>query len=251
MNLMELSVRGIRILTTMPNAYELIQKLKNDNDSKSKKKLAKLKKNAKFAQKEIDRNFPVLHSQFLVALWAYLEGAIRYFIGEWIKNDPDAYKIPEIQKIKIELAKFIHLGPDDRALYIYDVYEREIVQGLPYGVKRFEKLLQPLGLSGPLREGIIEDFHEMAQIRNAIVHRGGFADIQLIQKCPNLNYKNNQEIVVKKEDFERYFHSVHIYIILLMERVAKKYNPNIEPFDFDKLEVSLVKKGKKPLNGKQ
>jgi len=223
-SLLNLSTRGIGLLRGIPKTIDVLAKIKNEsNTSEHQARMERAKKESELAQKEIENGFPLLHSQAAVTIWTFLEAAIRGNLCAWIKNLTDDHDIIELKKIKVNIYAYNQLSEYDRVLYLYDLYEKEVAVGELYGTKRFEKLLNPFGLSGPLTQKIKQDIFELAQIRNVIVHRGGIADYQLVQKLSNSKFKPGQTIKLSNEDIHRYFDSVHEYVVLLICRTGTKF----------------------------
>lgn len=162
-----------------------------------------------------------MHSQAIILLWAFLEGTIKTFVCEWIKNMPESYSVPEIRRIKVEIGQYESIRPEDRAAYIYELYERDSALG--DGVSRFEKILSPLGISGPITDKIRKELHTLAQIRNVIMHRGGTIDRKLLDQCPYLKQNVGEEIAIRPSDSNSYVKSVEEYVILLICRIGLRF----------------------------
>lgn len=252
--LMRLSVQGINMVSASHKAAEVLYKhkaimseisddAKNLSDEEHLERLNRSKEMSDLAKSEIEKDFPLLHSQGIVTVWAFLEGAVRSFVCAWIKNNKNIYDINEFKKIKINVSEYEKLNVDEKAYYIFDVYERDVVQGFPYGVKRFEKLLAPIGFSGPLNRSIVRNLYEMAQIRNCIVHRAGFVDYTLKQKCPYLSMEVGDVIKISSNQYFEYMESVDDYLALLICRVAKWEGVDMDDTEKRILEipVSLLK----------
>ena len=90
--LMYLSTKGISILRAIPKLVDVLAKAKGEHGSKTHTaRLEEAKKEAELAQREVDQGFPLLHNQAVILTWAFLEGTIKTFICEWIKNVPDVW----------------------------------------------------------------------------------------------------------------------------------------------------------------
>ena len=77
---------------------------------------------------------------------------------------------------------------------------------------------KPFGLSGPVDDNVRRDLFELNQIRNAWVHRSGFADRRLVESCPWLNLKVGDAIRIDHKTTERYYNSVMAYALELIVR---------------------------------
>jgi hypothetical protein len=223
-SLLNLSTKGIGLLRGIPKTIEILGKLSEEvGTSKHQTRMERVRQESELAQKEIENGFPLLHNQAAVTIWTFLEAAIRGNLCAWIRNLNDEHEIDEIKKIKVNIYTYNKLSEYDRSYFLYDLYEKEMGAGELYGTNRFEKLLNPFGLAGPLTPKIKHDIFELAQIRNVIVHRGGIADYQLVQKFSNSKFKPGETIKLSSEDIHRYFNSVQEYIVLLICRTGTKF----------------------------
>jgi len=203
------------------------QTLDEENKQKDKesnqKKLVHAKRTAELAENEIKTGFPLLHALAVVNLWTFLEALIHSFMCSWIKNIPNSLLIDPIPKLKIKIGDYERLNKAERISYIAELLDKELGAGLRHGVNRFEVLLEPLGLSGSIPDWVRRDIYELAQVRNAIVHRIGVTDRQLKNECPWLKLKLGDEIVVTHKMFTNYMEAAHSYVTELIYRVGEKY----------------------------
>lgn len=222
-DLLRLSQTGISLLRGIPKTIEVLAKYSDEVDPSNEERLEVAKREAKLAQKEIDEGFPLLHNQALITAWTLLESTVKSYVINWIRYNPDAIKIDSIGKIKIELGDYLQLNEDDRPQYIFEIFEREIGRAEPMGFKRFEKILAPFGMSGPVSEQISQDLYTTANLRNALVHRSAVVDYQLLRKCPYLEMKVGDQIKVSPKQLRTLSNSMHSYVILLICRSGELF----------------------------
>ncbi len=232
--LLSLSIRGISILRAVPKMVDAVAKAEGVQDRPkhtADKKMAK--EMANLACSEVEGNFPLLHAHNLVAIWSLLEALIRTFVAEWIANYPEAMTMPAVSKIKITLGDYHCIPEEEKSLHIAELIERGLDAKLKKGVNRFESMLEPFGLSGEVDKETKKAIFELGQIRNALVHRGGYADRTLVNSCPWLHFKLGEKIKVSRDIYSRCSHAVHNYTVQLIARVGEKFGVDMSEFRYD------------------
>jgi hypothetical protein len=224
-----LSIRGISGLRGFPKLAEAIANLdKTQNAEDAKKRIAEAHRTADLAKREMDTGFPVLHSQAVVNLWSLLEALIQDFLCEWILNTPDALFVEEIKKLKVKIGEYEQLERRDRISYLIELLERDLVVGMKNGVHRFEAILAPFKLAGPIKASIRRDLLELGQVRNVIVHRAGIVDHKFVTACPWMKMKVGDSLQVTHKMFGRYFGAVHAYATLLIYRLGEYHGVDMK-----------------------
>lgn len=221
---LHLSVRGIAQLS---KSAPLIEALENYDRFKggevdpveSKRRIALARAEAEFAQRELDRGFPILHSHATVALWGLLEATIEDVALEFLESDASSLAHPSLASIRIPLTEFEQLERSDRVRFLLAEYTRNSKADLKLGVTRFETLLDLVRLSGGVEEGLRRDLFEHHQVRNAIVHRAGVADRRLVVHCPWLDIKVGTAIVVSHRQYVHYRNAAEAYLVELVMRM--------------------------------
>ncbi len=198
--------------------------LKDDEGSSNRlssvTQLDENKNEALLMQFELNHGFPVLHGFAVVALWSWLEHFVKGFLALWILYRKDALNVPVVQKLKVRLGEYLQLEGEEQSRYLLDLLESELGSPRKRGVTRFESLLEPFGLSGPLPDGCAEALFELQQVRNAIVHNNGCADRKLITACPWLGFRLEQVINVSNEMLDRYSDALGTYTRALVYRAG-------------------------------
>lgn len=224
--ILHLSTRGISVLRAMPQVVEAIAQAKPHESSDGEDPQARLeraKKEADLAQREVDRGFPLLHSQAVISLWGSLEDVVRTFLAKWLRNEPSAKQVDALRKLKICLGEYESMDEEDRCFYIVDRLQDEIASPLRRGVSRFESLLEPFGLSGSVDKDVQRNLYELYHVRNVLVHRSGLADRKLVEACPWLDVAVGDEVTVSHEAYAKYHASAAQYVLDLIVRVAGRF----------------------------
>jgi len=219
--LLNLSMKGISMLRGVPKIVQVLAKVEQDFGEEAHGRLESAKKEAELAHREINDGFPLLHAQTTIMLWSALEAAIRLFIVRWLQNYKQAMEVEAIQKLRVRIGEYERLEGEERFFYIIDRLEQELSAPLKTGITRFELLLEPFGLSGPVDEDVSRNLFELNQIRNILVHRSGFADRRLVDSCPWMKLRVGEQVKVNHEMTARYFHSVMKYALDLIVRIGE------------------------------
>jgi hypothetical protein len=228
-NLLHLCRDSITINTQLPNVIDVLAKVQGESEEFTKSKANAIKK-SDLAKSEIENGFPFLYNQASLMLYSHLEGAIKRFVTEFFKINGAIETINELSKIKITISEFLKLDETERLEYLFQQYEKTVTIGLQYGVTRFETLLKPIGFAGKVDLGIQKVIFELSQVRNNIIHRGGFADKHLINSCPWLKYKIGDAVKITQAQYEKYHAVVFEYVILIIIRLGEKRGQDMSEF---------------------
>jgi hypothetical protein len=232
--ILHLSMSGIAMLRGRHQALKVLAEI-DGRVQDSEKKLEQAAKEKDLAQREVENDFPLLHEQATVALWSSLEAMVRTFAARWLQNDPTAWQADAVRKLKVRLGEYEALSQQDRCLWIVDLIDQEAGGALRNGVNRFETLLQPFQLDGPLTAEIQKTLFELSQIRHVIVHRRAEADRRLLETCPWLSLKAGERLKVTHDMWHRYNGAVAEYVLEVIQRVRVKLGVGrYEPEDKEK-----------------
>ena len=221
--LLHLSTSGIAHLRSLPELVEVMLKSTSDERRSTIDELEKARKEASLAQIELDEGFPILHSQAVVTLWTLMEAAVRSFAAVWLENEPAALDCEPVQKLRVRFSDYLRLQDSERFEYMAELLETEVAAGRRNGVERFEAVLDALGFSGAVPDVTKRNVYELGQVRNAIVHRGGVADRQLVRACPWLTFEVGEAFRITPQMFLRYALAASKYITLLIGRVQEHF----------------------------
>ncbi len=204
-----MSKRGISMLRARHKAIDVLgQTASKVSEKDFERNLNEAKYEKEFAQIEVDNDFPLLHEQATVALWASLEALVRSFVAAWIDNNHEAMSAQEIQNIKVKIGEYESLSKDEKSLWIVDQLDRSVSGALKYGINRFESLLKPFGLDGEFDSDHTKTLFELSQIRNLIVHRSGICDSKALSACPWIDEKIGERVKIPYARWSEYNNSV-------------------------------------------
>jgi hypothetical protein len=218
-NLLKLSRGGIALQKGLPDFLKML-KPRNEQEQKL---LEAAQEHAKLASTEIENDFPLLHGQSVVSLWGALESFMRSLVAQWIENVPGVLSEKPFAGLKVDLGEYLSMDPRDQSRHVVDLFEQKSGSSRSLGVKRFEALMEAIGLSGSVEEDVSKTLFELQQVRNVIVHRRGIADRRLCELCPWLGLKVGDPIRVRGTDVDRYGGAVHKYVLEVAQRIRVKF----------------------------
>ena len=175
---------------------------------------------AGFAQKELDRGFPILHAHSIVSLWGVLEAFVEDLVIAYLNARPSLLDSPNLSNIKIALAEYEQLEKVERLRYLLAEFARTSKADLKQGVSRFEILLDVVGLSGAVEDDVKHSIFELGQVRNVIVHRGGIADRRVATSCPWLHLAIGETVIITHSMYTRHRKAIDQYLAKLVERIV-------------------------------
>lgn len=227
-HVVRLSLIGISRLQGFPELMKVLAEVDEKHRTPEHEKvIVTAQRDADLAEREIATGFPILFANALVALWSLLEETIRATVAAWLKNDPTVWQVDVIAKLRVRLGEYERLSKEERYYYVAELMESETSAGLRNGVARFEAMLKPLSLDGPVPDELRKDMFELGQVRNVIVHRGGRIDRQLTNSCPWLNFEVGNELSIKKEQFDQYLKAVQNYVLLIVCRIGEHFGKDL------------------------
>jgi hypothetical protein len=237
---LHLTIHGISMLPKMP---DLVQALADADEAQEKRlesraglvqneaaiarrkelesRTERVRKEAAIAHREVESDFPIVHSQHVVALWSSLEATLHRFVAQWLMNRPKTLLEEPWSDLKVRIGDYETSDREQKAEYVIDALERTLGLGLKQGVNRFESVVAALGLKGSVEDGVKNAIFELQQVRNAIVHRRGLADHRLCTRCPSLRLKPGQQVLVSHEMARKYSEAVDGYAAELVYRCGE------------------------------
>jgi hypothetical protein len=233
MRIVSVSERGIGVFRGMPGVIKVIAKVKDTEDTPATAKLIEsAEKEARLAQQELDKDFPVLHGLAVVALWSWLENFVKGFVVLWLVHRKDAYSATALQKLRVKLGEYLQLSKTEQAHYVVELMEQDLASPLRRGVTRFDSLFEPFALvTTPLPNECAKALFELQQVRNAIAHKNGNADRHLKSACPWLKVKINQPVPVSSKMLQSYSAACMQYLLVRLYDVGDRYAVNLRPQD--------------------
>lgn len=226
-----ISERGIGVLRGMPKVVDAIAMATDQVGSdKHAKDAEHAKESAELAVREVNSDFPVLHALAVVALWSWLENFVKGYVSLWFLHRPDSASVATVQKLKVELGKYIHLSKEEQADYLVELLEAGTPPDLKRrGAERFEWLLEQFSLSAIPGADQRKQLMELQQIRHVVAHRNGIVDRKLLSACPWVLATPGQPIQVTGEMIGRYFQVTTEYALGIFFRVGDVYGVNLRP----------------------
>jgi hypothetical protein len=188
--------------------------------------LSKLDNLHQLAKAEKESGYPHLSAQFIISLFSYLDNGVKNMIISMFKHYPEIFEIKELASIEMTINEFRNKTNDEFIYLVYKKYEEKVAKSTMYGVTRFEKLLEPIGFGGDVDKEIVNKIFELARLRNALVHNGGRADIVLVTQCPQLNLNLGNQIIITKEQINKYIFAVSDYLAVLIKRIRSYIEKN-------------------------
>ena len=216
---LHMSRGGISMLRGIPKALTALAAAQEIDDAKHQKRLERAHRERELAQREVDHDFPMLHEQATVAMWSSLEAMVRSFVARWLQHTPSAWQVEAVGKLRVKLSDYESLDGLDKALWVVDLLDQEVNGPLRNGVNRFEALLKPFGLDGPVDSEVQKTLFELSQVRHVLVHRTGAADRKFIEACPWLNLNRGDQLKVSREMVYEYGAALGQYTFELIQRV--------------------------------
>jgi hypothetical protein len=159
----------------------------------------------------------------------WLEHFAKGFVGLWLLHHHGALVVPAVQRLKIKIGDYMQLQKQEQSAYLVEALEQELSSSLKRGANRFESLLEPFSLSGPLADECSKALFELQQVRNAIAHRNGRADRRLRAECPWLKLKLNQPVNVTHTMLRTYSSAGVEYLLAILYRVGDIYGHDLRP----------------------
>ena len=177
----------------------------------------------KQAVEHVEALFIELRARTVVALWGDLEDFILTLLAKWLENEPDAMKLEEVRKLKVELGLYEDLEISEKYSYLIELLEEKLKSKYKKGISRFEHLLAPFNLAGKVDERMRRNIFELQHVRNVLVHRRGITDRRLIEACPWLDLEIGQPLVIDHRTFMNYYSSVMDYSLTFNNRILKHF----------------------------
>ena len=235
-HMVEICEHGISDLQSLPARIKLLSdiedyqvKYKTGKQTKTvcDEQIVNAERAAQLAASELEKDFPVLHSFAVVALWGLLEHFAKGLVALWIRHRRDAMACQQMQRIRVKIGDFLQMPKADQGDFLVEMLEQEVSGPLRRGANRFQSLLEPFGLAVPLSESCTKNLFEFQQIRNAIAHRNGRADRRLRADCPWLKLKLNQQVLISREMLSRYQNASVEFLVVTLHHVGDMYGADL------------------------
>jgi hypothetical protein len=178
------------------------------------------------AQEIVDGDLHQLHTSGIVFLWASLEVAVEDTATLILIRDPTTLTILAASGVRLPANLSNPLTEID-ARRIFARFER-----LSSGSRRVSEaychLLETLGLSLAIDQGIHDKLTELNYIRNCILHRGGIVDDRVTKEAPNLGVVAGASLRIGQSDYLSYYDAVGKFALALINAAIKSRHVRIK-----------------------
>jgi hypothetical protein len=224
MQVLDLSSRGINMITSVPTMVMAIAKAEGTTTTiEHKSQLTNAESIAKLAVFERDNDFPILHGQFVVSLWGSLETLVLDVVADWIVNEPKILNTTAWHNLKVRVSEYETLDAEQKAIYLASSMDQMLSGPLKGGVNRFESLMETVGLKGSVSGELSKTLWELQQVRNVIAHKRGIADKKFCGACPWLAPNPGDIVSVGRSMCNKYFAAVIGYSTELIARTGEYF----------------------------
>jgi len=223
--LTQLAIESLIRFPRLMDMLEAVEQLGNMSNEKPKtSSLAYFKDKGEIFKTETEDNFPFFHASSTVSIWGAMEAYIKDIIAICIQEDPSFLETDTIQRVKIPFSIFSKMSRVEQNYHLVTEVERKIQSNLKSGISRFESLLGEFCLDGEVDDTSRRTFIELSNVRNVLVHRGGFADNKLVDNCPWLPINVGDLVKIDAKTQFRYHNEVGIYAADVQARVLDHFN---------------------------
>jgi hypothetical protein len=219
--ILSISIQGIAMVQDFPAFLEIVatkDPRANSDVSPDQMSMAEIHARAEFAKNEVIKEHPTLHAHALIADWGAMEAFVEDLCVALIVDKPEFLKNEVFSKVKVPLSEFELLDKEERFRFLIGQVEQQTA-ARRHGVDRFEALLAPFGLSGPVEEDVKKSLRACHHIRNVLVHRAGIADRRIVEGCPWLGLKLGDRVTVTRADHIQFHNHLWDYAKTVVTRL--------------------------------
>jgi hypothetical protein len=226
---LELCMRGIGMITSMPQSLTALTRLQELADESDKGpeitecEVDLAKSLSALAQREISSDFAILRARSLVFVWNGLESLVKDILRDWIVNKSEILAREPWASQKVRIGEYEPLDVEQRAAYVVELIDQSIGGPMKQGISRFENLLAMVCLGGSVGDELRKSLFELQQIRNVLVHRSGIVDRKLCDSCPWLQLKIGDPLVIGRKQHYKYANAVGEYVLELVFRTGEAF----------------------------
>jgi hypothetical protein len=177
-----------------------VVKLTPNSDDAFARMLEYTKSDAAFAAEEIKNGFNTIFSHHAVALWAGIETALEQTLINLIRKVPNAHDLILTDCPALNEEKFKTKTANDAEKAIL-LWSREIKA---HSFERSIHMLRALSFDVQVPEHHRHALIELSEVRNVLVHRGGFVDARFLAKCRWLDLKVGAQFKIDADRMDRY-----------------------------------------------
>lgn len=115
----------------------------------------------------------------------------------------------------------------ERMEYLIGQFERDVGAPLKAGIGRLECLLDAVGVTPAIEEGIRRTLNEMSAVRNVVVHCVGRIDKRFIKQCPWFGADEGESIVITRLTYQDYRRAVGAFAAAVIDKAYGPGLPNV------------------------
>ncbi|MFD7084069.1 hypothetical protein [Streptomyces sp. NPDC059918] len=234
--LTRLTYRGIDSVAALVDIGGILNEYKRDEDSNRKAEGAKLKE---LSAAEVSSEFPLLHAHAIMGEWGALECLIEDLVEGWVQFKPEVLEGSAFSRVRVPLASFLHLSEGERARLLVSEVQRDLKVDLTSGATKFERILDAIGLGGPVDPRVRDALYEAQNVRNVWAHRGGIADKRLVESCPTLGLNEGGKVNIGIRDFSRYRDALWVYSATVLNRCLSSLGKELVYLNVPTFEMAL------------
>jgi len=218
---LHLAMTGLQGVVAKPAAVEALYKVRKLVGKGPKRDdVARSKREARFAKRELDAGFPILHAQATVALWGALEVLVEDLCVRRLAARPELLKDSRLSRLNIPLGRFLSLDGDERLRLVVRQFQSKFRTDFLQGPGMLEGVLDAVKLTGPIDPNTRKQLLELRHVRNIVVHRAWIVDQRLVDDCPWLGVKPGVEFAISHKRFAGYTSASYRYWLELFIRDA-------------------------------
>ena len=176
-----------------------------------------------FAAAEVSSGFSYLHGLAAIRGGSILEVAVDDLAVLVLRDRESWAKSQIIGKLKGPLVEFAAASVEAQAEFLAEELKSNTQAALKPGVGRFETLLNPIGLGGPVHDEVRKVLLELAEVRNLVAHRGGMIDRYFAEHCPWFGQTVGERLLISARQLGIYMQAARAVPALGPIRLAECY----------------------------
>jgi hypothetical protein len=216
LSLIDLTHDAARVLVNIRDQLAELD-VEPDNDEGSRRQTS-IEERAAVAERELEKDFPLLNSHTIVGLWGALEACVDDVAEGWIGSDEAQGAKETLSKMRVQLGGVLYLDPDERWRWLIEQVKKEQNSSLTSGVGQFESLLGAIGFGGDVQMDVRKTMFLVKAVRNLIAHNGGRVDRKFTESVSGTDLQIGQPLQINtRQAYAAVFAMVH-YVESLAER---------------------------------
>jgi hypothetical protein len=174
-----------------------------------------------FGKRQSELGFPYLFALAAIRLASMLENHVQALLVERLRQSDPASWGARLKNVRGPLADLVGLSREDQAEVLADAMAQLLTRAERVGIGRYEGLLAEVGLGGSVDPEIRSAIHELVEIRNVLVHRGGRVDAQVVERGASCGWALGERVNVSHRLYRRWLVAVQGYVFVLVARTAR------------------------------